>query len=50
MTEEEAELFMQRVAWRLAQCIMCANNPDDCNGEDDENGDCTKYKPRKDVS
>ena len=46
MTEEEVERMVQR----LMQCVKCVRNPKDCDGEDDENGDCIKYKPMGDLS
>ena len=39
MTEEEVE----RIAQRLLQCLNCIYNSTDCEGEDDENGDCKKF-------
>lgn len=46
MTEEEAELFMQRVARRFAQCLTCRNDPSTCGGTDaneNERGMCMRY-------
>lgn len=46
MTEEEAALFMERVARRFAQCLTCRNDPSTCGGTDaDENerGMCMRY-------
>lgn len=46
MTEEEAALFMERVARRFAQCLTCRNDPSTCGGTDaneNERGMCMRY-------
>ena len=46
MTEEEAALFMERVARRFAQCLTCRNDPSTCGGtaaDENERGMCMRY-------
>ena len=46
MTEEEVERMVQR----LMQCLDCIYNSTDCEGEDDRNGDCKKFKSLEELS
>lgn len=46
MTEEEVERMVQR----LMQCLDCIYNSTDCEGEDDENGDCTKFESVREMA
>ena len=46
MTEEEVERMVQR----LMQCLDCIYNSTDCEGDDDRNGDCKKFKSFEELS
>ena len=46
MTEEEVERMVQR----LMQCLDCIYNSTDCEGDDDRNGDCKKFKSFEEMS
>ena len=46
MTEEEVEQMVQR----LLQCLDCIYNSESCEGVDDRNGECVKFKPIKETS